>query len=95
MKVSSFTKLNFWQKSRQLSILVYNSTKTFLDNKKFGLISQMRRSSISISSNIAEGTGEHTSKDKARFTEIAFSAALELLNQVVLSNDWSYLSDET
>lgn len=94
IKLFSFEKLKVWQKARQLSVVIYKSTKEFPDAEKFGLISQMRRCSVSISSNIAEGTGRHSSKDKARFTEIAFGSALELLNQCVLSNDLMFLSDE-
>ncbi len=94
MKLFSFEKLKVWQKSRQLSIKIYRSTKLFPNEEKFGLISQMRRCSVSISSNIAEGTGRHSPKDKARFTEIAFSSAMELLNQSILSNDLGFLSNE-
>jgi len=94
MKLFSFEKLKVGQKARQLSILIYKSTKTFPDEERYGLISQMRRCSVSISSNIAEGTGRHSSKDRARFTEIAFSSALELLNQSILSNDLEFLPDE-
>ena len=54
----------------------------------------MRRCSISIASNLAEGSGRISFKDKARFTEIAFSSSLELLNQVVLSNDFEYINEE-
>lgn len=94
MRVFSFEKLIVWQKSRELSKLIYNTTNQFPEDERFGLVSQMRRCSISISSNIAEGTGRHTNKDKARFTEIAYGSALELLNQAILSNDLKFLSDE-
>lgn len=94
MKVFSFEKLNVWQKARKLAVLIYKSTGNFPEEEKFGLISQMRRCSISILSNIAEGSGRHSSKDKARFTEIAFGSALELLNQAILSNDLGFLSNE-
>lgn len=94
MRVFSFEKLNVWQKARQLSIVIYKLTKNFPSEERFGLTSQMRRCAISISSNIAEGTGRHTPKDKARFSEIAYSSALELLNQVVLSNDLEFLNDK-
>jgi len=94
MKQFSFEKLKVWQKARQLSIMIYKSTKKIPDEEKFGLISQMRRCSVSISSNRAEGTRRHSPKDKARFTEIAFSSALELLNQSILSNDLEFLEDE-
>lgn len=95
MKQFSFEKLSVWQKSRQLTLEIYKITKTFPVDERFGLTSQMRRSVISISSNITEGTGRNSSKDKARFTEIAFGSALELLNQIILSKDLEFLSEET
>ncbi|MBJ6366715.1 four helix bundle protein [Snuella sp. CAU 1569] len=94
MKQFSFEKLNVWKKSRILSALIYKITKTFPEDEKFGLTSQMKRSAVSISSNIAEGTGRTSGKDKARFTEIAFSSALELLNQLILSYDLEFISEE-
>lgn len=94
MRTFSFEKLNVWQKSRQLSVTIYKLTKSFPDGERFGLISQMRRCSVSISSNIAEGSGRHSAKDKARFTEIAYSSALELLNQLILSKDLEFISEE-
>lgn len=54
----------------------------------------MRRCSISIASNIAEGSGRHSAKDKARFTEIAYGSALELLNQYIISLDLEYINNE-
>lgn len=94
MKLFSFEKLNVWQKSKDLSMFVYKATKNFPDDEKFGLTSQMRRCAVSILSNIAEGTGRHTPKDKARFTEIAFGSALELLNQSILCNELGLLSEQ-
>ncbi|MEP0387795.1 MAG: four helix bundle protein [Dokdonia sp.] len=94
MRTFSFEKLNVWGKARQLSVAIYQSTKSFPDEEKFGLISQMRRCSISVSSNIAEGSGRHSAKDKARFTEIAYSSLLELLNQLILSQDLDFISKE-
>ncbi len=94
MKIFSFEKLKVWQKARELSIKIYKSTKVFPSDEQFGLISQMRRCSISISSNIAEGTGRHSPRDKARFTEIAYGSALELLNQSIISNDLEFITKE-
>ena len=93
MKIYAFEKLQVWQKSRQLSITIYKITKSFPSEEKFGLTSQMRSAVISVSSNISEGTGRHSYKDKARFTEIAYGSVLELLNQVILSNDLEYISE--
>ncbi len=94
MKIYSFEKLIVWQKARALSITIYKITKNYPKDEVFGLTSQMRRCSISISSNIAEGTGRHSSKDKARFTEISYSSTLELLNQIIISNDLELISNE-
>ncbi|VAW12642.1 S23 ribosomal protein [hydrothermal vent metagenome] len=94
MKIFSFEKLKVWQKARELSVKIYKSTKAFPSDERFGLISQMRRCSISISSNIAEGTGRHSPKDKARFTVIAYGSALELLNQSIISNDLKFITKE-
>lgn len=94
MKIFSFEKLNVWQKSRELAVKIYKITKHFPEDERFGLVSQMRRSVVSISSNIAEGSGRHNSKDKARFSEIAFSSALELLNQSILSFDLEYIEED-
>lgn len=94
MKIFGFEKLQVWQKSRQTSIKIYKATVSFPSEERFGLTSQMRRAAISISSNIAEGTGRHSNKDRARFTEIAYGSALELLNQCILSKDLDFINEE-
>lgn len=93
MRIFSFEKLIAWQKGRELAILIYKTTKLFPKDETFGMISQMRRCSISIASNLAEGSGRNSMKDKARFSEITFSSSLELLNQVILSNDFEYIDE--
>ncbi len=93
MKTFSFEKLKVWQKSRKLAVKIYKITQQFPEDERFGLVSQMRRSVVSITSNVAEGSGRQSSKDKARFSEIAFSSALELLNQSVLSYDLEYFEE--
>jgi four helix bundle protein len=94
MRTFSFEKLNVWQKSRELSSRIYAITKTFPADERFGLTSQMRRCAISISSNIAEGTSRHGTKDKARFTEISYGSTMELLNQIILSKDLNFIKEE-
>ena len=88
MKTFSFEKLIAWQKARELASEIYKTTKLFPKDELFGLTSQMRRCAVSIASNLAEGSGRNSMKDKARFTEIAFGSALELLNQLILSFDF-------
>lgn len=93
MRTFSFEKLIAWQKGRELALLIYRTTKQFPKEEIFGLTSQMRRCSISIASNLAEGSGRQSLKEKARFSEIAYSSSLELLNQVILSNDFEYINE--
>lgn len=94
MKQFSFEKLIVWQKARELSKSIYRTTKLYPDDKRFGLTSQMRHCAISISSNIAEGSGRQTNNDQARFTVNAYGSALELLNQSIVSHDLELLSND-
>jgi four helix bundle protein len=73
---------------------IYRLTKDFPSEEKFGLISQLRRASISIASNLAEGTSRKTNKDKAHFTTIAFSSAMEVLNQIIISKELNFISEK-
>ena len=94
MKTFSFERLEVWQKSKNFALKIYNVTQNFPDVEKFGLVSQLRRSSISISSNIAEGSSRTSSKDQARFYVIAFSSGIEVLNQLIISNELKFISDD-
>ncbi|MCF7561426.1 four helix bundle protein [Sabulilitoribacter multivorans] len=94
MHTYSFENLDVWKESIKLAKNIYNQTKFLPDDEKFGLISQMRRSSVSISSNIAEGTSRLTKKDKAHFMTMAYSSTLELLNQVIISKELEFISEE-
>lgn len=93
MRIFSFEKLIAWQKSRELAKLIFTTTKKSPKDELFGLTSQMRRCSVSIASNLAEGSGRNSMKDKARFSEIAYSSSLELLNQVILCRDFEYVDE--
>lgn len=94
MKIFSFEKLIAWQKARELALEIFKVTKQFPKDELFGMTSQMRRCSVSIASNLAEGSGRSSMKDKSRFTEISFGSALELLNQVILSFDFEYIEEK-
>ena len=94
MKIYSFEKLQVWQQARSLTKSIYIITKTFPDEEKFGLTSQLRRASISVCSNLAEGSSRNSFKDKARFTEIAYGSLTEVLNQLILSLDLEFLAQK-
>ena len=90
----SFEKLEVWYDSRELTKIVYRITKGFPDDEKFGIINQMRRSVISVSSNIVEGSCRVTGKDKSNFMTIAYSSLMELLNQAIASLDLKYINED-
>jgi len=94
MYTHSFEKLNVWQESVDLVELIYKTTDSFPKEEKFGLVSQMRRCSVSISSNLAEGTSRITAKDKAHFLTIAFSSTMELLCQIIICKRLKFLNEE-
>lgn len=72
----------------------YKITDLLPREEKYGLKSQMRRCSISVSSHIAEGTTRLTKKDKAHFMTISYSSTIELLNQLILSKELDFISEE-
>jgi len=90
----SFEKLEVWHDARELTKIVYRITKGFPDDEKFGLTNQMRRSVISVSSNIVEGSYRSTGKDKSSFMTIAYSSLMELLNQTIASLDLKYIDED-
>ncbi len=92
--VFSFEKLNVWKESILLVKTIYKLTTNFPSEEKFGLTSQLRRATVSISSNIAEGTSRSTNKDKAHFTTISFSSTMEVLNQLIIAKELKFISKE-
>ena len=93
MYLFSFEKLEVWKCSVDLTKSIYGLTNNFPENEKFGLISQLRRAAISVSSNLAEGTSRNTNKDKAHFTTMAYSSLMEVLNQLILSKELNFISE--
>jgi len=93
MRLFSFEKLDVWKLSMTLTKSVYKLTKVFPDEEKFGLTSQIRRASVSIASNIAEGSSRITGKEQARYSEISFGSLLEVLNQLIIATELEYISE--
>jgi four helix bundle protein len=86
-----YKKFLVWEKSHQLTLDVYKTTISFPKDEIFGLISQMKRSSSSIHTSIAEGCGTSSEKDFCRFLYIAFGSANELEYQLLLSTDLKFI----
>jgi four helix bundle protein len=95
MNTYGFEKLDVWNKSVELSEEIYLTTKEFPSDEKFGIISQLRRASISVSSNIAEGSSRSSYKEQARFSEIAYGSLVEVLNQIILSYRLSFIKEDS
>lgn len=91
-----YTDLDVWVNSRDLANKVYEITKGFPKEEMFGLASQMRRSAVSIPSNIAEGCGRQHSKDAIQFFFVARGSLYELETQVYIATDQNYIkADES
>ena len=93
MKTYSFEKLECWQRARDLAVWVYTITQKFPGEEKFGIESQMRRSAISIASNLAEGSSRKTQKDKNHFSTMAYSSTVELLNDIIIAKDLQFIPE--
>ena len=89
-----FEKLRVWQEARIFVKEIYILTNTYPEIETFGLVSQMRRSAISVSSNLAEGTTRTSKKEQARFSNIAYSSLMEIINQLIISVDLTYINEE-
>ena len=93
--IRSYRDLVVWQKAMSLVELVYRIAKSFPDDERFALVSQLKRASVSVPSNIAEGYGRHSTSDYIRFLQIALGSLYEIETQLELSVRLKFiLSDE-
>ena len=90
----SFEKLEVWRKSVEFADLLYRVTRAFPVEERFGLTNQMRRASVSISSNIAEGSSRSSKTDYSRFIELAAGSLFEVISQAHVAVRQKYLSEE-
>ncbi|MEN9980387.1 MAG: hypothetical protein RL542_174 [Bacteroidota bacterium] len=90
-----FKNLEIWKRSRYFCSKIYAVTSNFPDNEKFGITNQLRRASVSIPSNIAEGSSRASNKEFSRFLEVAIGSAYEIETQLLISNDLEFLEFDT
>jgi four helix bundle protein len=88
------TKLKVFELADRLTIAVYQQTRTFPDNERYGLQSQVRRAVVSIAANIVEGCARSTQAEYSRFVEIAYGSARELQYELGLCGRLGFLSSE-
>lgn len=93
-KITSFEQLHVWQGAIELAVKVYQITNQFPESEQFGLTSQIKRSSSSVSANIAEGFGRQGKNDKRHFNNIAYGSLLETKSFLYLSNKLRYITNE-
>ena len=93
-KIHSFTDLNAWKEGHKLALMIYEETKSFPHEEIFGLVSQIRRCAVSITSNIAEGFSRQSYKEKVQFYSMAQGSVTELQNQLLIARDVGFLAKE-
>ncbi len=91
--IKSFTDLNAWREAHSLAVSIYKVTRKFPVEEQFGLTSQIRRATVSVTSNIAEGFGRRTSKDRLHFYDMARGSLAELQSQLMISRDVGYIAE--
>jgi len=91
--MNNYKNLKVWQKAVELVVKVYDVTKNFPKEEVYGLTSQIRRSAVSIPSNLAEGSGRNSSKDFNNFLGIAHASCYELETQMIIANKIGFLQD--
>jgi four helix bundle protein len=90
----NFRKLKVYQKAIDYSVNIYDLTKTFPKEELFGLSSQLRRAVVSISLNIAEGSGNKSSKEFKRFLEIALRSSYEVMSCLEIALKLNYMKEK-
>ncbi len=88
-----YKDLKVWQKAVELTKLIYEITKVFPTEEKFGLTNQIRRASVSIPSNIAEGAGRNSDKEFIQFIAIATGSCYELETQLIIAIELKYIDN--
>lgn len=89
-----FKELQIWQRSRAFCSVIYKLTADFPETEKFGLVNQLRRASVSIPSNIAEGSSRSSNKDFVRFLTISIGSAYEIETQLLIASDLNFISNK-
>jgi len=93
-KIKSYRDLIAWQKGYRLCLTTYKSISSFPKNEEYGISSQIKRSAVSIPSNIAEGYARHSTKEFIRYLYFSFASLAELETQISIAKDLTYIKNE-
>lgn len=91
----AFERLNAWKESRKLVVRVYQLLDGFPKFEKYALCDQIRRSIVSVPSNLAEGSGRTSYKDQLHFYEISYGSLMEAYNQLIIATDLKYIGEDS
>ena len=94
MEIFGYRKLIAYQKAKEIVKITYKFIKKFPSDERFALCDQLRRASVSITSNIAEGINRYSAKDKIRFIEMAYGSLMEVSSQFEIAEDLGYIKTE-
>ena len=94
MSAKHFTELNVWKKGHELILDIYKELTHFPKDELFGLTSQIKRASVSVTSNIAEGFVRHSKKEKVQFYFISLGSITEVENHLLLARDLNYIKED-
>ncbi|MEK7604899.1 MAG: four helix bundle protein [Patescibacteria group bacterium] len=94
-KIKEFTDLIVWKEGHKLVLVIYTCTKAFPREETYSLTDQLRRAATSVTSNIAEGFGRHSYKERLQFYYMAQGSLTELKNQLHIAKGVGYLSEQT
>jgi four helix bundle protein len=89
-----FEKLEVWQDARKLTVEMYRLTEKFPEKEKFGLTNQLRRASVSVGANIAEGAARLSAKEQAHYSAIAYGSLMETMSHLITSFDLFFISND-
>jgi four helix bundle protein len=92
-EIKNYKDLKVWQQGRLLVKRIYDISRSFPDDERYGLTNQIRRAAVSIPSNLAEGHSRNSTKDYVRFISIAIGSLAEVETQLLLACDLSYCTE--
>ncbi len=91
----NYRELKIWHKAIDLSVDIYELVADFPSDEKFGIVSQLRRASVSVPSNIAEGSSRKSEKEFAHYLSMSLGSLFEIETQLIISNRVDYIKEET
>lgn len=93
-KIQSYKDLIMWQKAKDFAVHVYRATYEFPKEERYGITNQLRRASVSIASNIAEGFRRKSPKEKVQFLRVAYGSSAEVETQLIIARDLGYIKED-